>query len=343
MTNRPDSSESLSRAKLLDWLRTNHYVAFNEYREANPNALIVLSDKNDPADLRGIRIGASPGEQPPSDSPQKAPLNLSDAKLDYADLSGIIFSEGCVLTGASLKCAKVVGASLHLNPAPLDGTDFSGADLSLCEFGGSIVGGAIFINAKGLHGPRKARDINNWKHPEEAVVRHRLDRLGWVTMRTISSFHLRAASYVTFLIIVIYVGVARWYQRAVDALQVWARRHMDDDSAAPTAWIAAIPDNLPVPSPFVLQLFAVVFLAVAATIYSYACPDIIQEWSRTKWVDEQSNAELEYRAADFSYRWRRYICAVFYWPGALYTIYYLISRGFDTLVFLLSLRSPTAA
>ena len=32
-----------------------------------------------------------------------------------------------------------------------------------------------------------------------------------------------------------------------------------------------------------------------------------------------------------------------YWPAALFTIWYLINRGFDTLVFLLSLRSPTAA
>ncbi|MCH8344697.1 MAG: pentapeptide repeat-containing protein [Planctomycetes bacterium] len=329
---------------LLAWLKSGDYISFNDYRSQHPDDPIILSNKDEPADLRDLRIPL------PSDTRQvTGPLNLRDAQLDFADLSGSVFNAGCVLTGASLKRAKLSGASLQLNPAPLDGTDFSGADLSLCDFGGSIVGRAIFIGTKGLYGPRKARDIGQWKHTEEAVVRRRWESLfgsqlfAWDKMRTIRSLHLRAASYFTFLIIVIYVGVARWYQHEVDALQDWARQHMDDDSSALTAWIAAIPDNLPVPSPFVLQLFAIVFLAVAATIYSYACPDIIQEWSRTKWVDEQDEAELEYRAAAFGYRWWRYICAFFYWPGALYTIYYLISRGFDTLVFLLSLRSPTAA
>lgn len=348
MSNELGHSKEASREELLEWIKHDH-VRFNEYRASKPDHRVVLSDKDNRLDLSGKWIGPGPGRHTvDKDSPEFAPLNLSDVGLDYADLRGTVFSRGCWLNGASFVHAKLVnthfGSSDGTGDYPsLNGTNFSSADLSLANLGSRGVREAVFIDTKGLHGPRKVRGLQNWRQADEAIFHRRWDVFSWNSMRTITSLHLRGASYIAFLFIVVYAGVARWFARAADQLETWAGQYSDDGLPG-VSWIAHIPD-LPVPAWFGTQLLAIVVLAIATTIYTRACLEVIQHYRRTKWVEELSNLEVndrdgrlvEYSAADFSHRRWRYLCSVLYWLSALYSVGYLSYRGYRALSYLFEL------
>ncbi len=313
--------------QLVEWLRENNHPEFDAYRKNHPERL-VLSNRRRPADLSGLRIGWF-------DRTGGDPVNLADVVLDYADLSRTDFgNNSCRVEGASFRHAKLIETELETpgGISRFEGTDFTGADLSLAILGRRGYRGGIFIDTEGLYAPRRVSDLEQAELTEGAIVRRRWDRFGWSSIRAISSLHLRAVSYATFLVIVLYIGVARWFSITVDKLQEWQRSRTDSESNR-GSWLLEVPD-MPIPGYFGWQILAVVALAIAATIYSKQCPEQVQTYRRTEWVDEHSNAELEYRAADYSrFRWRL-VCAALYWPSVVYTSGYLLWKGWAALRFL---------
>ena len=70
--------------------------------------------------------------------------------------------------------------------------------------------------------------------------------------------------------------------------------------------------TLPIPARMGQVLLASLCAVVGTTFYRLACPQRVQEFSETQWVEEHGRARLEYYAESFSRKWAQ-------WPTLLFT------------------------
>lgn len=249
-------------------------------------------------------------------------FNLTRALLIETNLSEVKLN-GAILCFADLTRADLTGA--YLIEADLTGARFHDAQLK-----GTRVEYAVFTKAHGLFGRNKAIGVPVLA--EKATYAHRRDHIHWELLRSIGTLRIFGASYAAFIAIVVYIGVARWYESKAQLLSAWAEKIGWDRL---TGWIERIP-VLPVPERFGWQLLAIFMLAVGATLFQF-CPGLIKESTETRWTRELKQPVIEYRSAMYSRIRVRYPCAICYAVGGLYTLGYLLIKGWSAIAYLFGL------
>jgi len=261
--------------------------------------------------------------------------NLRSCKLSNVNLTSAVLKSCDLieadLSSADLKKADCSGSVLiktNLNNARLDGTILNYADFSDSNFQVAVLKGASFIGAKGLHGPGKARYQNaNVEYVETTKFGRSFDFVPWDRVSKIGSLPLFTVSYAAIVAIIIATGFYRWFNVGVkQAREIASTQPVQD-------WAAHIPEIVPPPQ-LLLLLMALSSLAVGATIFRFACPRVIEEYSETKWFRELGQPLLEYRSANYSQVYVRFACSIFYALGFPYTLWYLCRRIWDTAFFL---------
>jgi hypothetical protein len=247
--------------------------------------------------------------------------DLSDFDLSRADLS-LANLRHCTLINASFD-------SSDLEQAELIGADLSGASFRYANLKGALISGAKLIDTRGLFGPGRAK-LDEIRNPEWAVYARRWDKVGWSVLRSIGTLRLFGVSYAAFIVIVVYAFCIRWYNEHAANLPNAAERIGVGEATAERV------SQVPVPAHLGWQLLALGLLAIGATLYAAFCPNLIKENTETKWVCELKQSLVEYRCAAYSRLVVRYVCAVCYSTGGVYTLCYLAWRGYEAVRFLLA-------
>jgi hypothetical protein len=227
------------------------------------------------------------------------------------DLSGIDFS------WADLRHAKLDGANINR-------AQFVGANL----FGISLLGASL-CSSRGLFGENRAlyapyvQSFNSGA--EQATYMEKGDHVPWSLLRSISTFRVFGASYLTIAILVVYASWVEWVNTTAYS---WATI-VPADGGIREQFREVLLNRLPlieVAPHFGIQILMVISLALGATIYHLFCPAFIKENSESRWTRELDQSLIEYRAANASYPLARSLAFFFYGIGGLYTLVYLFVR-----------------
>ncbi|MCF7961722.1 MAG: pentapeptide repeat-containing protein [Pirellula sp.] len=308
------NSEDLDRLKL-------GATVWNKWREENQFETIDLSKANlegfifDGFDLRLIYLADSKlreasfvranlagaifrGADLRNANFQKASLQKSDfvdANLQRANFK-FVGMEGANLTGAncngaSFTCSSLVEVefvSANCQDASFDLSNlgnaiFSNADLRSACFEGAELSHAKFKDAK--MGPTNLHRIsfsNDHQPLHDFTETIKCDYwLTWGQLRLIGNLPLFSASYTT-------LGFSIAYINCVDAI---------NRSKA----IEFLNYPIGVPHRISLILIASILLAIGSTLYASFCPNRVQEFAETQWVEEFGHSRLQY----FSDSWSR--------------------------------------
>lgn len=276
--------------EVLSLLKEKKIPTFNSLRASHPHWLPKLPSKRT-FDLRRASL---------------AEVDFSDM-----DLSDIDFS------WADLREAKLDGANLNR-------AAFEGANL----FGISLIG-ATFCSSTGLFGENRAlyapyvQSFNSGA--EQATYMEMGDHVPWSLLRSISTFRVFGASYVTIAILVVYASWVEWVNTTAYS---WATI-VPADGGIREQFRQVLLNRLPlieVAPHFGIQILMVISLALGATIYHLFCPAFIKENSESRWTRELNQSLIEYRAGNASHPLARSLAFFFYGIGGLYTLIYLFVR-----------------
>ncbi|TVQ54245.1 MAG: pentapeptide repeat-containing protein [Phycisphaerales bacterium] len=268
------------------------------------------------------------------------------AKLEAACFSRAIAPRAIFtlakLAKADFSDADLTGASL--NSADLSGANLTGASLFRADVSQMDITGARLIRARGLFG--KGRAIARTKPIGEhaaqtAIYGWKYDLATWERLRIIGSLRLFGVSYLTVIAIVLYATFAKWYNAfAADARESAeaARDMIDGVGESFPIWVTVLSQlqDLPLPTHLGWQLLATLTVAAAATIYAICCPSEVQEQTEVRWTRAMNQPLWEYRAANWSRWWARYLCLVLFLAGGAYSAYYIVWRTMIAIGYLFS-------
>lgn len=216
-----------------------------------------------------------------------------------------------------------------LRDAKLDGAELAGAQFTGANLYGVTTVGADFIGARGLFGANRALYapfVNSFNcGAEQARYMVKGDHVPWSLLRSISTFRVFGASYLTIIALVIYASWVEWVNTtAYEWVTILPadgglRQQFRDLLLTRVPLIEVAPH-------FGIQILMVICLAVGATVYHIFCPDFMKENSESRWTRELNQSVIEYRAANASYPLARSLAFFFYGIGGLYTLVYLFVR-----------------
>jgi len=258
--------------------------------------------------------------------------NLSQATFDHANL------KHADLTAASMGSASLASADLTdavFERAVIHDTKFNSATLDRANFEFASLSNpslheALLRDTRGLWGRRKAKLSSTLESGAEfARFGHDRDYVPWDKIKLFGSLPLFGASYGTIIIILIATGLLRWYNDAAAKIREFA------NSLEVSHWGAHVPTLEP-PQRFATLMVSILLIAFASTYYRLRCPSIVSEYSETRWYRELEKPLIEYKAASYSDRLGRHVCAGCYILGSLYTLCYLAARILGTLHYLIS-------
>lgn len=285
-----ESSSPLSPKEVATLLTSGEISRFNEIRARNPSWVPEL--------LATTEINFE----------RKA---LAEVNLKGMNLSAHNFA------WADLRDSKLDGANLS-------GALFTGANL----FGVTTVG-ADFTGAKGLFGENRAlyspfvQSFNSGA--EQALFMDKGDHVPWSLLRSISTFRVFGASYLTIVALVIYASWVEWVNTTAYEWVTIVPADGGIRQQLRELLLSRVP-LIEVAPHFGIQILMVICLAVGATVYHLFCPDFIKENSESRWTRELNQSVIEYRAANASYPLARSLAFFFYGIGGLYTLIYLFVR-----------------
>ena len=99
-------------------------------------------------------------------------------------------------------------------------------------------------------------------------------------------------------------------------------------------WLISLPE-VPQPEHMGYTLIALLFLAIAATVYKLFCPAQIQESSESRWVCELKHPVIVYRGLACSRLFVRWVTTFCYAIGGPWITYLLVRRVLETIDLLL--------
>jgi len=239
---------------------------------------------------------------------------LRDSDFRGADISRSHF-DSANLSGATLAGAKCF--RVHFENAILEGTAINGAD-----FNEAMLNGASLEHIKGASLARNllTTDIGSGVRYFETAVRHWPERLlDWETIRIFGRLPIFGASYTGVILIPAYVYFLQIYNDKVEAARAWITHAVGTSTGLSATAANAVLDHMrsePVPDSFFWLFLSTFCLAVAATIYAFACPSRIKEFSRDQWCDELGRSLVHYWSAAWKGRTVRLACAALYAVGA---------------------------
>jgi len=318
-----DENEDLSGLKFHQAILTRARLSYSHFAGAKFwHAKINLAEL-DESDLTGANLQSA---------------DLTDSQLEGAVLKGAHLSMA-ILCKANLMTANLTGADLHLahlQEAKLNDADLRGASVHRAYFDHANVHGANLAGVRGLFGRDRASGLESVHGAEHARYGHPHDYADWSRLRFIRTLRIFAASYYAFIGISIYALSVRWYNDNVRNWHQWAAEHVGQTTTHWPGLVQRIP-TLPVARQFGFTLLAILLLAVASTVFVIRCPEPIKEATETRWTRELRNALIEYRSAMYSGFVSRYVCAACFLIGGLYTLGYIILKGYEALRFLFQL------
>ena len=245
--------------------------------------------------------------------------HLEDARLEFADLRGASLSEAALpnaaLTDADARGARFTGANLYgasllradLRDAYLLGARLTSANLDGTCLEGAILGAANLTNASfggaRLSGTTDLDDIvfdsghRAMQDGSDAIVLSSLrDRwFNWGRIRRLGSLPLFGVSYVALSVALAVVTAIGYLNQA--------------------RFIPALTYPIPLPGRTLWALLASSALAAGTTLYKLRCPQRVQTFTETEWVEQHGHPRLLYLAESLRRPWQL-PTAVLLWVGA---------------------------
>ena len=224
---------------------------------------------------------------------------LHDAHLEGAKLQGAHLLEDAELQRAHLDDAKLQGA--RLRGTCLEGTSFnranlSGADLSGAKVGNTTWAGTRISNETILYPLYFSQEHFSMNDGSESIVLEDRDKKwNWGTIRRLGSLPLFGVSYaaLSFSLLAI-TGIGFLNQTEVmESLKYPVR----------------------LPFRFVWLLVSSFALALGSTLYKLNCPERVQSFSETEWVEAHGRPRLLYIAEKIK-RPRQRLTKILLWSGA---------------------------
>lgn len=262
--------------------------------------------------------------------------NLSDSQCDRA-----------VFTASQLNDAQCVNARFvranfekaHLKAAVLRKAVFRRARLGLADVSEARISDAILAGARGLFGHNRAVASTPIREHESqnAVYHGKWDFLSWERLRVIGGLRLFGVSYLSIAAITLYAAIARQYNTAAESARATALDAQNAGDATVSFWSRVLSElpRIPLPAHLGNQLMATIAVAAAATLYAFACPAEVKEANEVRWTRAMGQPLWEYRSANWSDPWARYISGTLFAAGGGYSIYYLMHRSWNALSYLL--------
>lgn len=257
-------------------------AAWNEWRLKNPTLKPDLRDVSyENFDLKGVDFREA----------DLTHCNFSKARLEGADFTKAICSSS-QFQEAVLRGARLQGATLdHTNwsGADLTEADLTSADLSNARFTGAKLESTKFWHITFVRGHANMIDGS------DAIQFGRRDRwLNWARLRKVGQFPLFGVSWGAFLMALITINTIALLNE--------------------NRFVQSLHYPIPVPLRSMLILLSTALLVVGSTVYRLKCPDRIQTFSETEWVEQHKQPRLLYLAENLN-RWGwmgrwQWICTV---------------------------------
>jgi hypothetical protein len=230
-----------------------------------------------------------------SENPQTEPdlsgTDLSGRNLVRADLSDTNLSN-VDLTRANLQHANLIDANLS-------GTDLTEVEAAHTRWDRARISRSTVLGTLRFHHDHPSLDDGT----ETLVVPKRDRTLNWGIIRTLGSLPLFGLSYfgLTAAILVI-LGVD-----FVNDLELVER-------------------DILVPARMTALFWSSLLLAIGSTMYRIACPDRVQEFSETQWVEQHGRPRLLYLAEGFARRAWQWPTTFFLVVGGVLALWLLVDR-----------------
>jgi Pentapeptide repeats (8 copies) len=159
-------------------------------------------------------------------------------------------------------------------------------------------------------------------------------RTSWTVLRSFGKLPFFGVSYAGLVGIPMLMFLISVYNDQIENL-----KSLGDRSGEPGVLLAGHLHPIAVPSLNLLLLLSLVLLAVASTIFAFACPPRIKEFSYERWVDEFRRPGIQYLPLGWQHPLARAICGVCYPAGALGTAVVLFWKTFGTAIYIVQ-HSP---
>lgn len=255
-------------------------------------------------------------------------INFHKAHLMKANFEGAV-CEGCIFSGADLRSASLQrgqfpgtnfrGANLaesHLANANFTKADFRGSDLSFADINTANLSHITVGDETRLSNVRVGTLDPPCREREQTVVLGRRDFISnWSRLRTIGRFPFFTVSWAAFVISLLVVNMIGFlnHQELLDFIDY----------------------PIPIPERMGWIIFSSVLLIAGSTLYHVYCPQRVQHFSETTWVEEHKNSRLHYLGEMLRRRRLQETTAVLFWSGALIAVMLTWERLVAAAVYIL--------
>ena len=207
--------------------------------------------------------------------------HLSRANLSWADLSG------ADLSWANLSWANLIEA--HLSRAHLGGANLTEADLTKTVWFSAFLSNRTQLNLIKFSAEHDVmRDGSN-----NIILSQRDQYINWSRLRAIGRFPLFGVSWSTLIVTLLTINT-------IDLLNE-------------TKWVKIFKYLIPIPERTWWILFSSILLVIGSTLYRLSCPQRVQEFSETEWVEKYGHPRLLYWCESLSK-------PIIQWPTLLFTV-----------------------
>lgn len=326
------SSASLEGANFCEARVSSAYFQSASLTNARFDAADLSGSRLENANARGASFVAALLHGASIAQADFAKANLLHARLVECNASLTVFTQ-CNLRHLVLERASVAGADFRRS-------DLSKSDWRYADVSSAKIAGSKLIRVKGLFGHSRAMERSdkiNEHEAQDAIYYGKWDFLSWERLRVIGGLRLFGVSYLTIAAITLYAAIARQYNTAAESARATALDAQNAGDATVSFWSRVLSElpRIPLPAHLGNQLMATIAVAAAATLYAFACPAEVKEANEVRWTRAMGQPLWEYRSANWSDPWARYISGTLFAAGGGYSIYYLMHRSWNALSYLL--------
>jgi len=245
------------------------------------------------ADLKGVNFSGA---------------DLRGARLDRAVLTETNFVraslQGAYFIDADLQKAVFVRADL--SGAELTRADLRGVDFREAELAGSTWSGATISRKTRLHRIRFAPSHQAFNDGSDTVNVPRRDRiLSWSLIRVAGALPLFEVSYIGLTGAILAITSVGYLNN--------------------TELITQFLYPIPLPDRLLWLLLSSFLLLLGTSMYRLACPQRVQEFSETQWVEQHGRPRIQYFAESSKRKWQ-WSTAFFMFSGGTLGLALLIER-----------------
>jgi uncharacterized protein YjbI with pentapeptide repeats len=229
--------------------------------------------------------------------------------------------------------------------------DFTDSTFTNCAFGGTF-NHAKFVNVKfescvfqegcglpdvdfsgsrgletcfGLH---LCKATTQAKNLDKLIVPWFRKFISWEHLRSFGKLPMFTPSVFVLLFLFATSNLLSLYNSKAASLQKQLTRFAQNQNAEISNFVGNLPD-IPIyrfSKYAVIAFFATVALSIAASIYYFACPAEVKEFSRQRWVYELNKGELNYLGHSWRYKWARVVCFSMYTVGGVLALWVIGER-----------------